>query len=104
MNLNIKKDELVRMLVGFLEGRVSANELCAFSWEVIDFFTRTPLGELPVERPDERPFWYAIWQIQHLSDDLHQRDGVATRELSKALLYLRGSEDMPEQYAGRRPK
>lgn len=103
MNLKVKFEELLILLVGFVADQISCSELQRFSLEVIDYFTDTPSKELPAEEPFEKVFWYTIWQIQHLCDDLHQRDGTTKRELSKALAYMKGEKNIPQEYVGRRP-
>lgn len=103
MDLKAKFNELLQLLIGFIAGRVSCVDLQLFAWEVIDYFTDTPPGELPAEEKFERAFWYAIWQIQHLCDDEHEDEGVTKRELEKALAYMKGEAKMPEECVGRRP-
>lgn len=103
INLKAKSEELLILLTGFVAGQISCGELQRYAWEVIDFFTDTPSDELPAEEAFEKEFWYTIWQIQHLCDDLHQGDGTAKRELSEALAYMKGEKKMPPEYVGRRP-
>lgn len=103
IDLKEKSEELLILLSGFLAGQTTCVELQGFAWGIIDFFTDTPSNELPEEEMFEATFWYAIWQIQHLCDDVHQRDGTAKRELSKALMYLKGEKKMPPECVGRRP-
>ncbi len=103
MNLKSKFDQLLQLLIGYVAGHVSCNELQLFVWEIIDYFTDTPPEELPENEKFERPFWYAIWQIQHLCDDEHEEDGVAKRKLEEALAYMEGRMKMPDVCVGRRP-
>jgi len=103
MELKEKFQELLLLLTGFVSGQKSGDELQSFAWEVIEYFTDTPLNELPAEEEFEKVFWYAIWNIQHLCDDSHQDNGTAKRELSEVLAYMRGEKEIPDCCIGRRP-
>jgi hypothetical protein len=103
MELDKKLDELLLLITGYLEGRVLCNELKSFAWNIIDYFTDTPKNQLPVEETFEKAFWNAIWTIQHLCDDDHERDGITKRELTEVLKYLKKEKEFPDDYIGRRP-
>lgn len=103
MDLKAKFKELQLLLNRFEKNEASIDELQSFAWNVIDYFTDTPSIELPDEEEFEKPFWYAIWQVQHLCDEEHIKDGTAKRELSEALAYLKKDKEMPVKCVGRRP-
>ncbi len=103
MDLKAKFNELLLLLDNYIAGRTSRSELRSFAWDIIDYFTDTPTGDLPVEEKFEKTFWYAIWQVQHLCNGEHEGDDITMRELEKALAYMRGEAKIPEEYVGRRP-
>ena len=103
MNLQKKRGELYNLISSFLDNQSNIKELQSFAWEVIDYFTKNPVKELPPEESFENVFWYAIWQIQHLCTEDHVMDGSAYRELKKILEYLKGTKPLPKDCFGKRP-
>ncbi|MEP3244232.1 MAG: hypothetical protein ABJN40_20145 [Sneathiella sp.] len=103
MDAQEKLNELIDLLSGFIAGTYSADVLQDFVWEVIDFYSSTPKELLPPVLSDEKVFWCAVWQIQHLATEDHISDGSATASLTDALMYLRGEEEMPKEFFGARP-
>lgn len=99
-----KKRELIDLITGYLAKNVTTQELLEFVWSVIDFFTFTSKKSLPKDQQNEKEFWYAIWEIQHLADTGHELDGVTEKTLKDALDYLKGIKKMPNDFIGKRPK
>ena len=102
MNLTEEKDKLILKLENYLNGKLSHAEISNIAWQTIDYFTKNKRDILPAEESFEREFWHAIWQIQHLADEEHWKDGTASRDLTKALSYLKG-ESMPQELTATRP-
>jgi len=103
MNLIKKKEGLIELLNGYIAGNIPCLQLQSFAWEVIDYFSSSDILELPIRQPWEREFWFSIWQITHLADHEHEKNGLTKRELEKALSYLKGETQMPSSYIGERP-
>ncbi|MBT5109065.1 MAG: hypothetical protein HOM25_10315 [Rhodospirillaceae bacterium] len=103
MDLNEKKETLIKLLELFLSDRIPADDLSNFSWDIIEYFSKNSNHTLPPTEKFEREFWFTIWQIQHLCDDDHISDGSAAKELSSALSYLKKDKAMPTEFVGRRP-
>jgi len=103
MNLFEKKAELIKFISKYLENKSSVENLQKFSWEIIDYFSKTKKDELPPYEDFEREFWYTIWQIQHLVDEEHEKEGVTKKNLLDALDYLKKRKKMPENFIGLRP-
>jgi len=100
MDLVMKKAELIKLIETYLNQRCSLLALQNFVWEVIDYYKNNK--HIDYEKEDE-VFWYAIWQIQHIADDGHEKHGMATRELTSILSYLTGNKKMPSGCSGIRP-
>lgn len=103
MNMKFQRDRLVDLIVKFLKGKVSHDTLSTFSWDIIEYFTETPENKLPPKNPGEEVFWYAIWQIQHLSDEEHTSVGSCRSQMENILDYLRMEKPLPSDYWGKRP-
>ncbi len=103
MDLKVKRNELIKLLMDYFSNKSSLTELQIFSSDIIDYFADEKKNKLPSYQDFEKEFWYAIWQIQHLADIEHEREGVTARELSKALDYLVGKKKIPESFVGKRP-
>ncbi|MGE5196270.1 MAG: hypothetical protein ACM3JI_02945 [Anaerolineae bacterium] len=103
MNLVEKKKELIGLIMKFLKKRISLKDIQKFSWEMIEYFNKTKKTELPPYQDFEKELWYTIWQIQHLADEEHEREGVTRKILSDALDYLQKKKKFPENFIGKRP-
>ena len=103
MNIAKKTNQLISLLDKFLKGKITSDTLVAFVWEIIDFFTETPKNDLPPEVPIENIFWYAVWEIQHLSDDEHMSNESCQSQMRDILAYLRRDKQLPSKYRGKRP-
>jgi len=79
------------------------NNLQRFSWEIIEYFSKKEITELPPFQDFEKEFWYAIWQIQHLADEEHEKEGLTRKIFIDALDYLQKKKRIPEVYIGMRP-
>lgn len=95
-----KKNELIYLILKYLNNEKTLQNLQEFAWETIEFFNKSELSPC---QEFEKEFWYAIWQIQHLSDEEHEKDGVTQKALSDALDYLENKKSIPENFIGRRP-
>lgn len=102
MNLLEKRKELINLLERYKDKRSSLMDLQKFAEEILDFFSDRK-NKLPSKQKFEKEFWYAIWQIQHLADKNHEKEGVTLRELSNALDFLVGNKTIPSSYIGDRP-
>ena len=103
IDIEAEKKKLISVIEGFLARRISSQVLTEFAWEVIDRFTSIASDQLPPEKPDEKAFWYAIWQIQHMSDNEHIVEGVTKKALDEALEFLKNTKSIPTNYLGSRP-
>jgi hypothetical protein len=81
MNLVEKKKELIELISKYLENKATLKDLQEFSWEIIDYFNARKKNELSPYQDFEKEFWYTIWQIQHLADEEHEKEGI-TKEFS----------------------
>ncbi len=100
---NKKKIELINLIKAYLNKDLNIDVLNNFAWEMIDYFSTTQKEELPPLEEFEKEFWYAIWQIQHLSDHEHEIDGITKKELKNALDFLLHKKKILPCYSGRRP-
>jgi len=103
MNYLQKKSELIKLLTEYSRGEISSEGLQHFSWDMIDYFSKHKKNGLPPISDFEKEFWYAIWEIQHLSDEGHEKDGVTQKTLLDALAYLNGTKKIPSNFIGTRP-
>ncbi len=53
---------------------------------------------------DEKSFWYAIWEVQHLADPEHIECNSIQEDLKEALAILNNVKPMPTEYIGKRPR
>lgn len=97
-----KKKELITLLEGYKDKKSSLNDLQKFAEEILDFFSDRK-NKLPSKKKFEKEFWYAIWQIQHVADAEHEKEGITFQELSNALDFLVGNKKIPSSYIGDRP-
>jgi hypothetical protein len=100
----LKKNELIKLIKKYFFKEATLKELQIFATEIIDYFTDTQNDQLPPYQDFEDEFWHAIWQLQHVADSEHEKEGVTANELSKALDYLLGTVCIPKEYIGKRPK
>jgi hypothetical protein len=103
MNLSNKKKDLMNLVSKYINNECSLDELNNFSWEVIGYFNGANKTKLPPCQDNENEFWYTIWEIQHLADSEHEKDGTTKRVLSEALSYLKKERPLPRNYKGNRP-
>lgn len=94
MNFNDKKLELASLIQLFLKNKKSIQDLQSYAWNSIDEFYEN----------NEKVFWYAIWQIQHLASEDHLKDGTLKRELEETLKYLLNQEPFPRSFTGEYPQ
>lgn len=103
MNIKEKKQEVINLIDSFLKNKKTIQDLYDFSWKVIDEFSNLTDQETPIYEETEKSFWFAIWQIQHLADEEHMKDGTLKRELKVVLKYLLNQKSMPPGIYGLRP-
>jgi hypothetical protein len=103
MNLDKKKKELIKLISEYLNNQNSLENLQKFSWDMIEYFSKNKKNELPPYQDFEKVFWYTIWQIQHVADEEHEKEGITKKILSDALDYLENKKSMPENFIGLRP-
>jgi hypothetical protein len=103
VNIINKTNQLIFLLDKFLKGKATSDDLNAFVWEVIDYFSDTPKNELPPELSEERIFWYAVWEIQHLNDDDHMSSESCRSQMKDILSYLQRDKELPSNFSGKRP-
>ncbi len=65
--------------------------------------TDTPTKRLPKVTSDEKSFWYARWEVQHLANPEHIECDSIREDLKEALAILNKSKPMPPEYIGKRP-
>lgn len=92
MDTELLRKQLIILMNEYITGRTKLQELYNFAFDIIDYFTETDKELLPPYKENEKEFWYAIWQIQHLADLEHEKEGIAIKELSKALDFLEGKK------------
>jgi hypothetical protein len=102
MELENKKNELLNLIEKYLKFQVSVEQLYEYSWQVIDYFEKNK-NILPPALDNERIFWYAIWQLQHLCDKEHEKDGTLKNALMDIVAYLKNQKNLPKYYEGKRP-
>ncbi len=103
MNLVEKKNELIDLLSKYLKNQATLENLQEFSWEIIEYFSKGKKNELPGFQNFEKEFWYTIWQIQHLADEEHEKDGITKKVLLESLDYLEKKKKIPDSFVGIRP-
>jgi hypothetical protein len=103
MNLTAKKNELMTLISKYLKNQADLESLLQFSWEIIDYFSKGKKSELPCYQNFEKEFWYAIWQIQHLADEEHEKVGITDKILLEALEFLEKKKKIPDAFTGTRP-
>ena len=103
MNILQKKHTLINNIENYLNGKCSLNILREFSWDIIEYFSKTKKEKLPEYQEFEKEFWYVIWQIQHIADEFHENDNVTKKILIESLDYLKKTKHIPEKYIGTRP-
>lgn len=102
MEIEARKQELSVLIEMYLQSKISHEDLYEYSWETINFFS-DHRDALPLYHENEKPFWYAIWQLQHLADEEHQQNGVLRKALFEINMYLKNQKKIAENYEGRRP-
>lgn len=103
--MNVKKEtkSLKSIITLYLLGEASLSDLNLFAWSKIDYYTthKEPLSFS--EEKEEGPFWYAIWQIQHLGDEDHESDGTLKKELLSILEFIDNEKLLSKIHYGKRP-
>jgi hypothetical protein len=102
MDIREKINELIFLIKKYFQGEIDISYLDDFSWEVIKYFSQKNIS-YPPEVEGEREFWYAIWLIQHLGDEEHEKEGVTAKNLKEALEFLEKKQNFPADYIGKRP-
>jgi len=97
------KLKLIELLTQYARGEISFEPLQHFSWAMIDYFNKHNEEDLPPISDFEKEFWYAIWEIQYLADEDHEKEGVTQKTLLEALAYLNGTKKIPLNFIGTRP-
>ncbi|MCH1430193.1 MAG: hypothetical protein L7U87_05455 [Chlamydiales bacterium] len=103
MDLFLEKQKLENLILAYLDGKTSVEELNEFAWTVIETFSLINKTAQPPEKEWEGMFWYAIWQLQHIADAEHESDGTTQRDLKVSLAYLKNEIPFPSTLRGRRP-
>ncbi len=103
MKLSDKKTELINLILMCLDNKCTLESLQEFAWEIIDYFNTTKKTALPPYQDFEKEFWYTIWQIQHLADQEHEKEGITIKILIGALEYLQKKKKIPDSFVSRRP-
>jgi hypothetical protein len=103
MNFNKKKSQLINLIELFLKGKISTTDLQNYAWNTIDDFSPEKWKKSVVANQDENIFWFTIWQIQHLADEDHLKDGTLRRELKLTLNYLLNKIPIPKKIIGKPP-
>lgn len=103
MNYKNKRREVINVIECFFDNQKTIEQLQGYAWSVIDEFSRK--NEVDDSMGiDGKVFWFAIWQIQHLANEEHFKDGTLTRELKKTLEYLLNPISMPPDTYGLPPQ
>ncbi|HEY8540105.1 MAG TPA: hypothetical protein VIL28_14645 [Steroidobacteraceae bacterium] len=108
------RDELLERLNGVESGKRPAStfsDALQFVEEVIDAWERLPRKERRSRvRPWERTFWYALYQMEELSEfprtsdeKLHPFEGMLLKELALARQLLEARADLPRGKFASRP-
>ena len=103
MNFHKKRKEFINLIQLFLVKKKTIKDLQDFAWELIDRFSNINDLSIPPFEEIETALWYAVWQIQHLADEEHMKDGTLERELKTSLSYLLNQTSMPVGVYGLRP-
>ncbi len=104
MNIIEEKQKLSRLLKQYLNNEIDHCVINNYVWDIIEYFTDTPAKELPKVTLDEKSFWYAIWEVQHLADSEHIECNSIQEDLKEALAILNNVKPMPTEYIGKRPR
>ncbi len=103
MDLYQKRNKLKTLIKSYLNNQRALEDLQRFAWEIIAYFNKTNKNLLPSIYDFEKECWYAIWQIQHLADQEHEKAGITRQALLEALDFLEKREKIPETFNGLRP-
>ena len=102
MKIEEKKKELLNLIDSYFKSEITVDALFEYSWRTINFFANNREILAPYQE-NERTFWYAIWQLQHLGDKEHEKNGTLARALSEIVSYLNNQQELPQNYEGKRP-
>ena len=103
MEIESSKKELIGLITAYLSSEVAVEQLQEFAWKVIDYFSFAEEKDLSLEVDGEKEFWYAIWLMQHVADEEHEKNGITKRSLKDALDYLKKIQEIPITFKGERP-
>ena len=104
MNIIEEKQKLSRLLKQYLNNEIDHCVINNYVWDIIEYFTDTPAKELPKVTLDEKSFWYAIWEVQHLADPEHIECNSIQEDLKETLAILNNAKPIPTEYIGKRPR
>ena len=103
IDLEEKYEELKKLISQYLSGQIQHDAICNFAWEIINYFEDKDKSKEITIQKFEPEFWFAIWQIQHVSDEEHWNEGITHRYLQQALDYLKKDKILPKESIGSRP-
>ncbi len=103
MKIEKEKLELKKLIKNYIQNKASLDDLNQFAWNKIDYFATNKDVLPPYEENDEGEFWYAIWQIQHLVGEDHQKDEILKNELNNILDFFNKKKPLPKSNYGKRP-
>ncbi len=103
MNMKTEKEKLKDLIQSYLEKKSTCEDLNRYAWEKIDYFSSNENKIPPYDEENEGEYWYAIWQIQHLADSEHEKDGILQAELSNIMEYFEKKKPLPRNFYGKRP-
>jgi len=97
-----EKEELKKIIKQYFQGSQTYKDLYAFAWKKIEscekkesLFNGNP--------KDAGEYWYAIWQIQHLADLDHKKEGILDKELAYIIDMLEERKSLPKDRYGTPP-
>ena len=94
--------EVSNLIKDFLNKNKKLYVLQEYAWKNIDeYLARNQIEE--IIDADTPVFWFAIWQLHHLADEEHLRDGTLERNLKQTLQYLLNQSPMPPNAYGLPP-
>lgn len=103
MNIKTEKEKLKNLIKSYLKKNISCEDLNSFVWGKIAYFSSKESELSPYDEESEGEYWYAIWQIQHLADSEHEKDGLLKVELLNIMEYFEKKKTLPKKFYGKRP-
>lgn len=101
--MKTEKEKLSNLIKSYLEKKSTCEDLNRYAWEKIDYFSSNVNELSPYDEEKEGEYWYAIWQIQHLADSEHEKEGILQAELLNIMEYLEKKKTLPKKFYGKRP-